>query len=185
MTASWAAMVFSSRGEVGSFIQRGDVEDGNSPLDHSAFSSLMTLAGAEMRSLPVPANGWSKRLPVSASKKCSRSGAMVSADRVADLDLRRQRRRQLLAVDGAVNEALGAEFLDVVDLQRQRLFAGGRDPQVFGADADGDGAGKGRSAAEIEHLRTEMQLLSSRVPRRRFMAGEPMKLATKVEAGVW
>lgn len=44
-------------------------------------------------------------------------------DRLADLDFRRRRHRQLLAVDGSVNETLSAKLLDIADGQRQRLFA--------------------------------------------------------------
>ncbi len=39
-----------------------------------------------------------------------------------------------------MNEALCAEFFDILDLQRQRLCVACHDPQVFGADADGDWA---------------------------------------------
>jgi hypothetical protein len=46
-----------------------------------------------------------------------------------------------------VDEPLGAQFLDVIDLQGQRLFARPGDTQVFGAEADGEFGGQGGQTA--------------------------------------
>ncbi len=94
-----------------------------------------------------------------------------------------KRHRERLIANYAMHQPLRAEFLDIIETERQGCsspFAmcksSARIPTVMGR----------RSAQYIQRQdsRTDRQTITMQFANRRFIAGEPMKLATKVEAGV-
>ena len=87
-----------------------------------------------------------------------------------------------------MEQAGGAQLLHEVAGEGQRAVSGGGEAQVLGADADLDLAARGR----LEGIRGEVDARRRPSPPRRapddlagtrFMAGEPMKVATKRVAG--
>ena len=90
--------------------------------------------------------------------------------------------------DPAVEELRGAQFLDEVDAEIDGAGPGRTDPQILGAQADFDcGAVEERPGRMSATARRPFPIATvpspSTRPGRMFIAGEPMKLATKRVCG--